>query len=211
MIKAILFDFDGTIADALPVLLKIVNGMSEKYGYRKIKKREIDELKNHSIRQALKEDAKMPFYKIPFFMNDVRNRLKKEKDKVKIFSGMKHIISELSKNYSIAIITKNSKSNVNALLKKYDINFVNLIITDNSWYNKHKAIKKALRKFKIQNTEAIYIGDEIRDVQACKKIDVKIISITWGFNSKKVLLNEKPNFIADKPEEILNIINEIKG
>jgi phosphoglycolate phosphatase len=210
MIKAILFDFDGTIADALPVLLKIVNKMSKKYGYHKVEKNQIDELKNHSIRQALKEDAKMSFYKIPFFMNDVRKELKKKREEVKIFPGVKPLLLELSKDYWIGIITKNSKTNVDCFLKKYNIDYIDLIVTDTSMYKKHHAIKKALQKLKIKNSEAIYVGDEIRDILACKKIKVKIISVTWGFNSKKALLKEKPNYIVDRPKDILEIVKSKK-
>lgn len=210
MIKAILFDFDGTIADALPILLKIVNGMSKKYGYHKVKKSQIDELKNHSIRQALKEDAKLSFYKIPFFMKDIRKELKKQRINVEIFPEIKSVLLELSKNYGIGIITKNSKKNVNYFLKKYNIDCIDIIVTDRSMYKKNHAIKKALKKLKIKRTQALYVGDEIRDIQACKKIKVKIISVTWGFNSKKALLKEKPDYIADKPKDIVNIIKKLE-
>ena len=33
MIKTIIFDFDGTLADSLKTVLKIVNSLSEKYNY----------------------------------------------------------------------------------------------------------------------------------------------------------------------------------
>ncbi|MBC8014963.1 MAG: hypothetical protein H7X79_04380, partial [Sporomusaceae bacterium] len=53
----------------------------------------------------------------------------------------------------------------------------------------------------------IYIGDEVRDVISCKKVSIKVIAVTWGYDSLDYLLENKPDFIANKPEEILNIVN----
>jgi hypothetical protein len=47
-IKAILFDFDGTIADTRDAFIKIVNRLAPEFGYKSVSQEEIEKL-NHSI------------------------------------------------------------------------------------------------------------------------------------------------------------------
>lgn len=43
-------------------------------------------------------------------------------------------------------------------------------------------IKKFLKEKKLQTEEVLYVGDEQRDVVACKKIGVEIIWVGWGYD-----------------------------
>jgi phosphoglycolate phosphatase len=52
----------------------------------------------------------------------------------------------------------------------------------------------------------LYVGDEVRDIQACKKSFVKIIAVTWGFDIPDVLKSHNPDFLVSTPKEILDII-----
>ena len=45
--------------------------------------------------------------------------------------------------------------------------------------------------------ETLYIGDEVRDIDACRKTGIRIISVTWGFNSKEALCRKNPDFLVD--------------
>jgi phosphoglycolate phosphatase len=58
----------------------------------------------------------------------------------------------------------------------------------------------------MQKNDVVYIGDEYRDILACKKSKIKIISVTWGFDSRDLLVSGNPDFIVDSPVELLNVI-----
>jgi phosphoglycolate phosphatase len=55
-------------------------------------------------------------------------------------------------------------------------------------------------------SDFIYVGDEYRDIEAAKAANVKIISVTWGFNSREVLENANSGYIAEDTEEILKLL-----
>ena len=59
-------------------------------------------------------------------------------------------------------------------------------------------------------SQAFYIGDETRDIEAAKASNINSIAVTWDFNSEIVLLEHEPHFIARKPEDILAIFKKIK-
>jgi phosphoglycolate phosphatase len=209
-IKLVLFDFDGTLADVFPIIFKNVNELSEKYKFNKIKKSEISKLKDLSLKEVLKK-YDISFFKFLFMTYDMKKRIDKEKKDIRLFQNIKPVVKELSKKYKLGIITKNKEEIVKDILKRENIDkYISFVFTDKTLYKKEKSIKKAIKDNKVNNEEVIYIGDERRDVVSCKKANVKIISVTWGFNSKKGLQKENPDYVVDTPKEILKIIKKIK-
>lgn len=73
-------------------------------------------------------------------------------------------------------------------------------------FGKHRIIKKAIKKNNLSINEIVYIGDEIRDIDACKKIGVNIISVSWGYNNKSSLIKEKAGIVIENPIEILEYL-----
>jgi phosphoglycolate phosphatase len=54
--------------------------------------------------------------------------------------------------------------------------------------------------------EIVYVGDETRDIESAKKIKIKVIAVSWGFNSWEVLAKYKPEFLIDKPTELIEVM-----
>ena len=65
---------------------------------------------------------------------------------------------------------------------------------------------KAMKKFRLNKENIIYIADEIRDIDACRKAGIKIISVCWGFNSKAALSVKNAEYLAEIPADILRYI-----
>lgn len=57
----------------------------------------------------------------------------------------------------------------------------------------------------IKNT--LYVGDTSVDVQTAKNAGLVSVAVTWGFRSKESLLKENPDFIIDKPEELMKLFS----
>lgn len=206
-IKTLIFDFDGTIADTLPHIIDIANDSYVKeYGIKKITKKDLERLKRKTPWQIMKE-FKIPLYKVPFIVLKVQSLLHKEMNKVKIFPGMKSILIALKKkNMPIGILSSNSKKNVMAFLKKNNLNIFDFVHSESNLFGKDKALRNIIRRYKIKKEDVIYIGDEVRDIKACKKAKIPIISVSWGFNTYNLLKKYKPDYIIRKPRELLGII-----
>lgn len=70
-------------------------------------------------------------------------------------------------------------------------------------FGKDKVINRLLKEQEINKALAVYIGDETRDVEAAQKLGMKVIAVTWGFNSKKVLQTLNPDAIVEKPQDLI--------
>jgi phosphoglycolate phosphatase len=96
-------------------------------------------------------------------------------------------------------------------LARNSFEFFHNIVCDKgrSLFVKHKTIKTFLQIHDVLPENAVYIGDESRDVVACKKAGVTVISVTWGWDSRDVLELVNPQNLIDSPEELFGKVAEI--
>lgn len=215
MIKYIIFDFDGTIADTFQTILEIGNRLSIELGYgekrkelglEKITKKDIEKMRNSMPKDLIKK-YKFPMRKLPFVLKRIRQELNKKIAFVKPIKNIKNVLWKLKNNgYKMGILTSTSEENVRKFLKKNKLELFDFIYSGSSIFGKHKVMKSLLKKQKLKRKEVIYVGDETRDIEAAKKAKVKIISVTWGFNTKQILKKQKPDFLIDKPKELMKIL-----
>lgn len=55
--------------------------------------------------------------------------------------------------------------------------------------------------------EAYVIGDSLVDIQTARNANLPSIACSWGFVPKATLLQEKPDFIVDVPQDIIDLFN----
>lgn len=206
MIKVILFDFDGTIADSFSNFLEIVSKISSKYKLPEISDDKISELRLYDAKTLVKK-LKIPFYKIPFIARDMKKLQHENIEQIRPFGGMPETLYKLkNKGYKLGVITSNGERNVISFIKKNDMNIFDYIYCDSSIFGKDKVIHKFLSKNSISKENVLYVGDEIRDIQACRKVGIKMIVVSWGFNSKEGLVSYYPDFIIDKPSDLITLL-----
>jgi phosphoglycolate phosphatase len=201
--RTIIFDFDGTLADSLPVVIEIAKDVGE----LSVTPEEIEAFRNMPPLEVIRSIG-VPYYKIPGLLLKGRQLLSKRLNEVKIFPHMPEIIKNLhDADHDICLVSSNSESNVRSVLKTAGIeDYFDRIYANIGVFSKAAAIKKVVRKQRADKTKTIYVGDEVRDIEASKKSGVQIISVTWGYNGKKILSNYKPNYMADTPQDLIDII-----
>lgn len=206
-LKVLIFDFDGTIADSRITLVKIANELAEEFGYDPVTESDIVRLSNLSSKDVIVQSP-IPAYKIPFLLRRVKRQLNEHIAYLKPFEGMEEALSNLkNKGCYLGIITSNLGANVSLFLRKNNLdNYFDFVYSANTLFGKNKVINKAINKHHLLKDEVVYIGDETRDIEAAKKSNIKVAAVTWGFNSATVLKEYNPDFILDKPQELLDII-----
>ena len=168
---------------------------------------DIKKFKEKGMRQLIK-DLKISLVKMATINRRIKAIINKDIASLKSFPGLKEAFLELKKRgYSIGILTSNSKGNVEKFLKSNDLGFFEFIYSDSSLFGKDKVLKKLLREHNIKSNRVVYFGDEIRDIQAALKLNIKIVAVSWGFNSKKALEKYKPTYLLEKPSEILTLFS----
>lgn len=205
--KVIIFDFDGTIADTVDALVSIANGLAQKFGYIPITQEELALLRNLNSREIIKYSG-ISILKIPFLVKKVKSELKSKIKELKPISGIKETLVVLKNNgYRLGIITSNSQENVTDFLRVNDLdNLFDFVYSGVTIFGKTTIINNVLKQKQIKSQEVIYVGDETRDIEASKKANIKVIAVTWGFNSQEVLAKQNPDFLIQEPYELLEVI-----
>ena len=207
MTKVIIFDFDGTLADTIDILLSITNRLSAEFGFKSATKEELAQLSNLNSWQILQYSG-ISIFKFPLLIRRLKAELQSEVPNIQLFPGIKEVLLELKKRgFQLGIITSNSRENVLASLAKNGLQDTFTFIYSGSTFGKHKVINKWLKIENINPEEVIYVGDEIRDIDAAKKTGIKVIAVGWGFNSPQALAAQNPNFLIERPQELIEIMN----
>lgn len=204
MVKTVVFDFDGVIADTMPFLVRSANELAEEYGYEELS--DLSKIREMNAKQVILGYLEIPIRKIPSFAKKIVAHLKMSVSEVKVFEGIKNVISELSEDYTIGLLTSNNQEYVDTVFENNEVEGFDFFYTDASLLSKKKALKKMLKSQGLKKEEVIYVGDEMRDISSCKAVGIKVIAVSWGYNSLKALKKKEPDFIAKKPKDLLKII-----
>ena len=207
MTKVIIFDFDGTLADTIDILLSITNRLSAEFGFKSATKEELAQLSNLNSWQILQYSG-ISLFKFPLLIRRLKAELHSEIPHIQLFPGIKEVLLELKKrDFQLGIITSNSRENVLASLAKNGLQDTFTFIYSGSTFGKHKVINKWLRIEKINPEKVVYVGDEVRDIDAAKKTGIKVIAVGWGFNSQEALAAQNPDCLIERPQELIEIMN----
>jgi phosphoglycolate phosphatase-like HAD superfamily hydrolase len=209
-IKVIIFDFDGTLADTLDAVVRITNRLAIEFGYKPTAPEELAKIRNLSSREIINQSG-ISLFKIPFLLNKLKTALRNEIQYLNTITGIKEALIILKKEGNkLGILTSNSEENVKIFLEKHEMKeLFDFIYSENKLFSKHKTLRKFINQNNLSKEEVIYVGDETRDIEASKKIAIKVIAVSWGFNTGEALAKSKPDFLIHKPSELIEVMGRL--
>lgn len=201
--KHIIFDFDGTLANTLPVVVSIAEEMLD----MDITKDDIEHYRNMTARAVLKETG-IPLYKLPSLLVKGRSFMAHRMNEVKPITGLADVVKALAKGNKLYVVSSNGVAIINSYLKDNQLDqYFEAVYGNVGLFSKAQALKKVMKRQGFTVANAVYIGDEVRDIDSANKIKLPIISVTWGYNGKQLLEKHNAGRVVEKPKQILNLIN----
>ena len=208
--RAIVFDFDGTIADSEQLILDIYESFAKKSNWPELTHKRYMNLRGGSPQQAMKWVG-VKIWQLPWLVRSGRKEYSKHKDDIKLFPYIADTILKLDGvGYDVYILSSNSKDTVQSILSANGINGKVKTLKGSSIFGKHKVLKNLLRKNRYKVRESWMIGDEIRDIEAAKKAGMNSIGVVWGLQSVNALEKTSPTAIAKKPGDIMKFVTKSK-
>ena len=112
-------------------------------------------------------------------------------------------------NINIGILTRNTRSNAFAVARKHNIEF-DAILDRNDGPVKPDpfGVKMLCEHFKIQPNQALVVGDYLFDLQSAKAAGATAVLIKTGKNSEQ--FESFADYIIDNLTQIIDIIHKIK-
>ena len=203
MVKTVIFDFDGTIADTLATIITLFNRYSSAFNLPQIKAEDKAELRNLSAKELMAK-YQISTWKFLQLNQKILTELKKQIVNLQPINGMAELLTALANNnFKIGILSSNHQENIQLFLQEQQLTMVDFVYSEKNLFGKDKVLKHLLKKYGFKPEEVIYVGDEVRDIEAAQKVGIAVMAVTWGLNSKTRLAQARPSYMVDKPEEIL--------
>ena len=208
--KIIIYDFDGTLADTFTATIEIYNRIAAEKGFKTITSDNVEMIRSSSPGEIMKILG-VKLYQLPPLVIRARKELKSAMPTVQLHAGIKEMVYGLKElGYEQGIVTSNSKENVNEFLKKNDLEIFDFFYGGGSLFGKAAILKKIIKERHVLPQDIIYVGDEVRDIEAAKQAGTKMIAVSWGFNKRSALEKRAPEVLIDRPGELVMAIKEMK-
>ena len=202
----LIFDFDGTIADTFNLYIDVMRKIYREYNFKYIDDDDIELCRAMTSKEIIQYLGISPL-QIPMIAHRIRGDFTQRMKEQKIFTGVDSVLESLKQEgHKLFILSSNSEENINIFLRLNNITQFDAVFSKSSIFGKSGIIKKIINKNKIITDDVYYIGDETRDIEAAKKINIKSIAVTWGYNNRKALLDKNPDYIIDKPQQLLALL-----
>jgi phosphoglycolate phosphatase len=213
IIRAVLFDLDGTLVDSLEDLTDAVNHVRDAFsqpplsadavrkkigkGSRNLVQQVLPDIRNSDIDRAL-----------CMFLDFNRQHIA---DKSILYPGIREILNELAaRDFKMAVLTNKNEDLCKILLQSLRIQDLFKNVCGGDTYPERKPsplpLLKAMNALGIAPQESVMVGDSINDILAAQRADISSIACSWGYGGQEELAGA--DVLVHTPHELLSVITE---
>lgn len=219
MIKAVLFDLDGTLVDTLDDLTDATNYALEKNGYKTLTKETVKEYIGNGnynlMERAIGGGSKKEIEKclnsfFAFYQKNCAKKSKPYKDIVKLLKSLKE-------NGILTCVVTNKANAMTQLLvpqifhNDFTFDFILGQCPDIPKKPQPHMVYVAMNEIGVNADECFFVGDSYTDMLAGGNSGNIPVGVLWGYRDEKELKEAGARFIVSEPMQILNLIKEINS
>lgn len=201
-----IFDFDGTLADTVPWFAGIINEVADRFGFKRVHRDEYDLLRGFTPTEIMSH-LDIPFWRVPAIAAYVKRRLAEEIDEVALVDGIAQVLRELwDADVMIAVVSSNDERTVRQILGPELVGLFDDFECGVALFGKSVKLRKVLRHTRIPIERAIYVGDEIRDIEAAHDVGMHFGAVSWGYNNPASFADYDPEHVFREVDDIVTTI-----
>lgn len=126
---------------------------------------------------------------------------------VALFPAVDAVLQHLARaGVTLAIVSSNSHENVARILGPANFGLMSQYECGMSIFGKTARIRKVLARSGIPAAEAIYIGDQITDLEAARAAAVAFGAVSWGYGAIESLRRGDPEMEFAAVPDIQRIV-----
>lgn len=223
--RVLLFDFDGTLINTTPLILKSFRATWQKvFGFTMD---DADYIKTFGTllhtalkeltQQCVAEERIRPVEDLTAKADELLRTYREfnwawHDETIEAFDGIDEAVRELkARDFRLGIVSSKLRQGVERGLNIFGMaELFDLIISADDVAN-HKPhpepLLKALEKLDAAPHEAVYIGDSTHDIVAGKAAELATVAAAWGPFPRTELEELKPDHLLETPSELLKLFS----
>lgn len=217
MIKAVLFDLDGTLVNSLFDLASSTNFALGEMGFPPHKAESYKYFVGNGmqklIERALPENNRDSYTVqkvLDIFMSHYR---KHYVDKTVPYDGILQLLNKLS-NFKTAVISNKVQEMAVAVTEKLLGDKFQIVCGKQEKYpaKPDPALTlKIISDLNVEACECVFVGDSGMDMAVAKNAGCVAVGVLWGFREKSELLENGADYTVTEPMKIFDLIEEINN
>lgn len=214
MIKAAIFDFDGTLANTLPDLCSSLNRMRAHFGFAPITVEDVLKAVNHATRRYVRlslpeefDESRMDEAMEVYFASYAVHYL----DETVPYDGMAETVSKLKEQgVRVAVMSNKDNKHLREMVEKL---FPNLFETVWGTVEGVPVKPDPARAFLIADElgvkpeEFAFIGDSDVDMKTANNAGMAAIGVSWGYRDPQILRENGACKVAENADDLYQILD----
>lgn len=206
--NGILFDLDGTLWDSCVAIMPSWQRVMEAHNIKRppITQEEMNNYMGKTVEQIA--PLMLPEVSLEEAINIMKEGCVEELEELRrngatLYEGIIETLKELSKDYSLYVVSNCEDGYIQAFISHYKLEGIikDFECAGRTGKCKGENIRLVIERNSVD--KAFYVGDTILDKEAADKAEVPFVLANYGFG--KV---ENPDYIIEKPSELINIANK---
>jgi len=217
MFEAVIFDWDGTLADTRQVVVasfqKALSEVHSKISDKFIERR-IGIGSAETFREILR--SSQTSFDEALIRSLVKKKIQNEiemSSKVKLFAGALELLESLHGKVKLGLASMNDRAVISHMLKMTDTQrFFDKVVTADDIVNPKpnpEIFLKCALKLRSKPDKCVVVEDSIFGVEAAKAAKMGCIAVVTGVYSQKELKKAKPDLIIDSLKEKNDVLSFI--
>lgn len=217
--KAVIFDLDGTLLNTITDLTYAVNLLMERYGQPLHTEREVTSYVGDGAAKLVERS---------FPAGTDCETLKKATDEYKKlylenmlretapYEGICEMLRTLKEQgRRVAVVSNKYYKSTKELCDLFFPNIDGCMGEMEEIGIRRKPypdmLLKMMETLGVSADETVYLGDSEVDVEVSRRAGTRCISVSWGLRDREVLVEAKPDAVADRPSDVPHIIASLEG
>lgn len=207
--ELVIFDFDGTLADSAAWMMRAVNPMARRYGFKTVTDEEIEMLRGRSTREVIRYLRVSP-WKLPLIARAGKKLMAADAHTIPLFPETSKMLRALHEaGVKIAVVSSNSEQVIRRVLGEELGNLITLYACGASLFGKARKFKQVTRQG-VARDKIICIGDETRDIEAARAVGLDCGAVGWGYAKPSILAQHGPTVSFNSMSEIISYVSASK-
>jgi len=199
----VVLDVDGTLIDSFGWFCGVLNGVADRYRFRRVEAHEAEALRRLGAREILRHLG-IPRWKVPLIARHMHGLAARDVAQLHPFPGIPSMLAGLSATGTgLAILSSNREDVVRRVLGPEDAARIGAWSCGASIFGKARRLRRLVKAARLPPGRVLCVGDEVRDAEAARAMGCAFGAVAWGYTDPQALAALAPDHLFREPGEVV--------